>query len=310
MKNSKLILFENTQANFRLSVDTMYEKQKQDGTVQNTVYINPQKESGTFRPSCFLVFTYLTDDFNTTKGVYTTVPHMYRIRQAFETMHQFLNDPNAFIDIEGALGIAPSYSQPIVVDNLSMKNNDWLSLTLSTYKDQTSLVNRPGVAIQHSKSNGYSSLLTGEEFESIYDTIIHMDFVSLENQAVIIELLSRTGMRAPAQQPQPANNFANYVNNAAPNAGRYPTNNYQPRTGYTASRAATPAYQTQVPQPTVQAAAVPQPARTSPTQQSSLPPRPATSGPKITMESVKDIEVEDMSLDDSDAVSAIFNEEE
>ena len=59
MKNSKLVLFESSQAFFRLSVDTMYEKLKADGTTQSSVYINTQKESGTFRPSVFLVFTYL-----------------------------------------------------------------------------------------------------------------------------------------------------------------------------------------------------------------------------------------------------------
>jgi len=294
MKNSKLILFESSGANFRLSIDTMYEKVKQDGTTQNTIYINKEKETGTFRPSCFLVFTYLTDDFNTTKGIYTTVPHIYRIRQAFEVMHQMLADENSMINVEGVVTVAPNYAEPIVIDNLNLKNNDWISLTLSTYKDENSLATYRGVALQHSKSNGYSSMLTEDEFNTIYDLIMHLDYVSIENQATIIELLSRVGVKSASTGYTPAP--------AAPRAAA-------PRTAYSAPAAprTAPAYQATTPRPATPAAprantyVAPQPTN-------SLPPRPA-SAPKITMDAVKDIDVEDIDLDDTSMVDNIFNEQ-
>lgn len=298
MKNSKLILFESTQAFFRLSVDTMYEKLKADGTTQSTVYINSQKESGTFRPSVFLVFTYLTDDFNTTKGIYTSVPHIYRIREQFEVMKNMLLSPDAFTTVEGAISVSPAYAEPVVIDNLSQKNNDWISLMLTVCKDTNSLVARPAVAIQHSKSGGFSSLLTAEEFLTIYDVIMHIDYASLENQAVILELLSRV-----VSKPATTSSFLQHNTTPVTPATAY---------GRSVSRTpAAPAYQR--PQQASVSAPVSQGAK--------LPPRPAqaapapvasttAAAPKVSMANIKDIPVEedDMSLDDSDAVDAIFSE--
>lgn len=292
MKQTKLTLFESTAANFRLSLETMYEKTKQDGTTQSTVYINQQKETGTFRPSCFLVFTYLTDDFTTTKGIYTTVPHMYKIRKAFEEMHSYVTDTAGIINIEGVPSVAPGYAQPIVVDNINIKNQDWLSLQYTPYDDPMTGAKVFGVAIQHSKSNGYSSLLTIDEFKVVYDLIEHMDFVSVENQAVMIELLSR--VTGGAAKPQPTyNNYQQTYQRSAPQATAAPRPNF----GRTAAPTAAPSYQT----PVASAKAAP---TTNP-----LPPRPA-SAPKISMANVQNIEVDDLSIDDSDAINDIFNSEE
>ena len=297
MKNSKLVLFESTQAYFRLSVDTMYEKLKADGTTQSSVYLNTQKESGTFRPSVFLVFTYLTDDFNTTKGIYTSVPHIYRIREQFEVMKNMLLSPDAFTTIEGVTQVTPAYAEPVVIDNLSQKNNDWISLMLTVCKDTNSLVARPAVAIQHSKSGGFSSLLTADEFLTIYDLIMHIDYASLENQAVILELLSRVVAKGAGS----GSSFLQQ-HSATPVT---PATSY----GRTVSRApVAPAYQRP------QQAAV-----TAPVSQSAkLPPRPAqanpvpqpVAAPKINMANLENIPVEedDISLDDTDAVDAIFSE--
>lgn len=302
MKNSKLVLFESNAANFRLTIDTMYDKLKQDGTTQSTVYINQQKESGTFRPNCFLVFTYLTDDFNTTKGIYTTVPHMPRIRSAFATMGEWLHNPNTFIEINGSTAVDPAYAEPIVVDNLSLKNGDWLSLTLTSYNDPNSLAQNFGVAIQHSKSNGYSSLLSATEFDAINDLIQHLDFVSLENQAVIIELLSRV----TGSKPQAVTNTYS-ASSAAPNYSR---------------QQVTPARQTVTPKPvtptyqkTTAPAADNVPASTrniraqNAASKQTLTPRPATSAPKINMDNLKDIEVDDIDISDPSAIDDIFSEE-
>ena len=299
MKNSKLILFESTQAFFRLSIDTMYDKLKADGTTQSSVFINTQKEAGTFRPSVFLVFTYLTDDFSTTKGIYTTVPHMFRIREQFEVMKRMLQSEDAFTTIDGSIAVNPAYAEPVVIDNLSIKNNDWISLMLTVCKDTNSLAARPAVAIQHSKSGGFSSLLTADEFLAVYDIIMHLDFASLENQAVIIELLSRLSSK-------PAASLNTFAHQPAPAYGR--TMNRAPvAPAYQRPQAAAPA-----PTPAAPVAPVAQGAK--------LPPRPAAptpapapvsspAAPKINMANIKDIPVEeDISLDDTDAVDAIFSE--
>ena len=304
MKNSKLVLFESTQAFFRLSIDTMYEKLKADGTTQSSVYINTQKESGTFRPYVFLVFTYLTDDFNTTKGIYTSVPHIYRIREQFEVMRSMLLNPEAFTTVDGAIAVSPAYAEPVVIDSLSQKNNDWISLMLTVCKDTNSLVARPAVAIQHSKSAGFSSLLTADEFLTIYDLIMHLDYASLENQAVILELLSRINTKGAGTSG--ANAFAQQYNNVPTT----PATSY----GRTVSRApVAPAYQR--PQQAAVSAPVakgvklpPRPAQAQPAP-APVVEQPATA-PKVSMANIKDIPVEedDMSLDDTDAVDAIFNE--
>lgn len=300
MKNSKLTLFESKTANFRLSLDTMYEKQNQDGSSSSLVYINSEKGTGTFRPSCFLVFTYLTDDFTTTKGIYTTVPHIYKIRQAFSYTHDQLHNPEAFVHIDGSLGVSPNFAEPITIANLNLRTGDWISLTLTTVCTGENMVSAvPGVAVQHSKSNGYSSLLTMDEFDTIYDLIMHIDFVTVENQAVIIELLSRATSTGNTNQVAPQYHQA---------ATRTP---YQ-----TAPRTTAPAYQTSrysAPQVAQRGQAQPAPRVKAPEQpvaqqtQAPIPPRPASS-PKITMDAVKDIPVEEIDLGDTSSIDDIFGE--
>jgi hypothetical protein len=225
IKSTRLVIFENSTANFRLSVDTMLQKPRPDGSESSLVFIGKGGQ-GTFRPSVFLVFTYLTDDYKSTQGVYTSFAHMYKIRSMFEQMHQYLNQPDAFVDVNGEMTTSPKYSQPLILDNIG-KNNDWVSLMLTRYKDPNSTKFLPAVAIQISKSGGYSSLLSGTEFEAVYDAIVHLDLVNLENQAVLLDLISKTVPEEDDHQgqsnytPSPVSNAA-YVKTATPR-GNYGT---------------------------------------------------------------------------------------
>lgn len=299
MKNSKLIILDCPNAKFRLSLDTMFEKAKQDGTTQSGIYINTEKDSGTFRPSCFLVFTYVGEDYTTTKGIYLTVPHMYNLRRTIETVHDMLKDPNAFIEIEGNLTVADQYSKTILM-NGNVKNQDWLAFTISTCRTDDSLAVQKGVAIQHSKSNGMSSLLTEEEFDALYDIIMHIDFVSIENQAVISELASRA---IAAANTKPA--YSRPTNYAAPrtmpanngyNSYRQPGNTQSYQQTYQ-SPVPVGGQRAYAPQP-----AVPQPAPQAPKQ--SMPPRPANQ-PKMNMSDIESIEVD---IDDDSAIDSIFGD--
>ena len=307
MKSSKLIILDCPSAKFRLTLDTMFEKVKQDGTMQSGIYINTEKEAGTFRPSCFLVFTYVGEDYTTTKGIYLTVPHMYKLRNTVETVHNMLKDPNAFIDIEGNLSVADQYAEPVVM-NGNAKNQDWLAFTISTCRSDDSLVVQKGVAIQHSKSNGMSSLLTEEEFDALYDIIMHIDFVSIENQAVITELTSRA-IAAANTKPTYSKPTYNAPSRSVPNGNTYG--------GYRQATAAAPTYQSQTYQSPVpvggQRPGAPQYQNVAPQSapqqvqpQQTIPPRPATQ-PKVNMSNLDSIEVD---IDDAGAIDSIFGDVE
>lgn len=298
MKNTKLYLYENLTANFRLSISTMYERTKPDGTIQQGVYINQAKETATFRVANFLVFEYLTDDYTTTKGVYTTIPHIYKIRQIFKRMADLLNDDASYVDVNGEKEISPNAANPLVIDGIG-KNQDWISLSLTMCKDQTKVISYPAVAIQYSKSNGYSSLLTKDEFLSIYDIVDHLDFASLANQAVMIEL--QAGHSAPTN-----NSYNNNYNN------NYKTTNSS--NNYNKSNYRTPSFQFVNSQPVASStnttAALP-PRSAAPVSSPAPTVNTAPAAKKIIMDptAIDETDISDLgSLDDTEEVRNIFSD--
>ena len=330
MKSTRLVIFENSTANFRLSVDTMLSKPRPDGSESDLVFIGKDNRTGTFRPSVFLVFTYLTDDYTTTQGVYTSYAHMYRIRSMFSAMHDILNSEDAFTTIEGALTPNSKYVKPLILDNIG-KNNDWISLTLSRFKDPNSVQYYPAVALEISKSNGYSSLLSAAEFESIYDVIMHLDLVNMENQAVLLELITRAGISKPEEQTSaPQSNYNSYSGNKYQYRGnsdhRYGGNSYSYHSQNQAYNKPAPAadhpqtsYQTPVPQrhdeeqakpvsPTVSAAPSAEAKQADPTITESQTPTNSPSKPKVSMAAVSQVSVNDVDMDinDTNLIDDIF----
>lgn len=207
MKTANITLFESAQANFRLSLQTMYEKTKIDGSVQNKVFYNPQNDSLTANVGTFLCFYYyLPEDFRATQAVYTSTAHIYYIRQIFEEMHSYLNAPDLLMNADGTKIINPKYANALTISDIG-KKLDWISLRV--YLDENGTL---CVGITTSKSNGYTSNLIIKEFLSIYDIIMHLDFASIEYQSIILDMISKMSKtNYPRANYAPQNN--NYVNN-------------------------------------------------------------------------------------------------
>ena len=191
MKNMTLTLFESSQACFRLTLQTLYERIKPDGTVQNKVFYNRNNDSINANLGTFLCFYYyVADDFSATKAVFTTSAHIYSIRQAVTEIHNRIyaisNDKTALTKINGKLVLNAKYTDDVVIQNIG-KKSDWISFRV--YVDEAT--NNLMVGIITSKSSGYTSNLFISEFYQVYDIIMHLDFASIEMNALILEMVSR-----------------------------------------------------------------------------------------------------------------------
>lgn len=217
MKNCSMNIFENRNANFRLSVNTMFVRTNMGAETDN-VFITSDGNNGYFKPSVFLVFTYLTDDRTTTASIFTSYPHLYKIRTAFEEMHRRLLDPTAVQYNDNDILINEKYKSPVVISDIG-KNKDWIALNflvcnLNNNNDATKQLT---VSLELSKTGGYASILSIDEFNSIYDTIMHLDLVSIEATVIsyaLIEKLHTNNNGSSSQtnyyhRPQSANGYSN-----------------------------------------------------------------------------------------------------
>lgn len=315
MKSYKMTLIDNTTANFKLTFTTLYEREVNDKTV-NAVWYNDKlddngkaKDYYLLKPSCFLEFTYVSpDDYTQTRAVSTALPHIYRIRRAFQLMHDMTYDPNAYIEVEGQTVIAPNYAEPVVIDGINLQKGDWITLTLMMATDEYTNTKAPAVAIEHSRSNGYSSILSLDEFYTLYDVIAHIDYVSLMHQAIDIYFSERkskiAGKAETTKTPAPAGKSASKP--AWQKTTSIPT---QSTSGYPGMTK--PAYQT-TSNPAAKAAAIPtQQAYTNAAPSSNgnpMPARPATSKPKIDLASVEQMpaDLQDYDMDDDAEVANVF----
>ena len=315
MKTSSITLFESPQASFRLTLQTMFEKLKADGTTQSKIFYNQQNESLNANVGTFLCFYYyVPEDFRATQAVFTSTAHIYYIRKAFEEIHQYLLSSDLIIDVNGVKTINPKYADPIVVSEIG-KKQDWISLRV--FIDERSNSNLC-VGIMTSKSNNYTSNLLVKEFLAIYDIIQHLDFATLEYNAVLLELISRN-----MKTYTPRQTSYNYNNNYNPqySARRpMPNQNFNMNTGFNNQQPVMPRYQKIATNPV-------QPDMTKPVtnqeQYSSvpssvLPPRPATvvsaSKPSVSEQTpvtpVKENKPERVSLTQFEKIENIPVEEE
>lgn len=313
LKNTENILFESMNASFKLSINSMLTKSKQDGTDQNLVFVNQNNGKGTFRPSVFVVFTYLTNEYETTKSLWTSFPHVHKLRAMFNQIAEQLTAEDSFIQVEGnGLVVNPAYSQGVLLENIG-KDASWMSIRLAPCVDEVARTVSRGVAIELSKTNGYSSLLNEDEFLSIVTMINDINLTTISLLETIIALQANNAGSAP-------NTYVNTKqgNYQAPQRGNY-NNNYAPPTP-----AARPSYQTSQPSRSVgkPTAQTPRPAP-RPSQQ----PTPVASDPSYFEEPESFIESvqpkkkvmnfdeidkvsvpeTDLNLDDSGAIDDLFN---
>lgn len=329
MKQYTLTIMDNATANFRLTFTCLFERSVNDKTI-NAVWHNTNldadgnnKDAYNFKPSCFLNFTFVSpDDYSQTKTLPTALPHIYKIRRAFEAMYNLTLRDDIVIEDNGSLLINPSIDTDVTIDGINLSKGDWINLGLTMLKNVYTGKTEVGVILSTSRTNGYGSGLSLDEFYTLYDIIMHIDYVTLQHQAINIYFAEKAKATAPASS---GNSNYNSGRKATPStytrqAGGY-NGGYNPRQtssnpGYAP---ATPNYQSQPAQQQMSAPA--SKAAQIPTKQvreeapkangNPMPNRPATaSAPKITMDAMKDIPVdmEDITLDDNSEIEDIFND--
>lgn len=334
MKTSTITLWENPQANFRLTLNTLYEKTKPDGTTQNKVYYNTQTEALNANAGVFLCFWYyVPEDFRASQAVFTASSHIYYIRKMFREIESRLSEPDLIVgDDKTGYIINTKYAEPVLVDSIG-KKGDWISLRI--FLDEN---NNTCVGIETSKSNHYTSNLLVKEFYAINDLIQHIDFANLEYNAVMLEmitmLLKNGGSRANTYATRPA-----YYDNRGYQRPQQPSYTGYAGTGYNSNyndpyrnSGAAPQARPQQPRPAAPQQAQPQfrqtplPPRASGNQQYQTPNKveetpssypqheeeePTTKRPSINMSDMEKIPVEDESLsimdpDDASYIDDIF----
>lgn len=315
MKNftkMSMVLFDSTNAHFKLSVETIFTKFNATGGFSPLVYIG-QSGIANLNPNIYLMFTYKSDTYDKGNYLYTSYPQIYRIREAMNKVKNLICDGTAFTkDENGMLMVKPEYKTPIVLTNIG-KQNKWLSftplITNSVEEGVSSTI--PGVSLEISSTNGYASVLTVEEFLTLYTIINDLNLANLQAM-MSIAFLNCDNFPAPVSQHA----YNNY--HAAPQGGyQQPRQNYanstQSYTGtgrqqyqltggqyqqYPTQKFSTPAHQQYQQQPLQQQ-------NNSNNNSNHLPPRPQEKQPVMNFKAVDETKI---NYDDEAALDEIFND--
>lgn len=318
----------------------MQDKIKWDG-LTDLAYITDQGNA-VLNSDIYLTLTYKGGD--NVRPVYTSYPQLFRLREALTTVKDLLINNRGFLDAEGVLSVRQEYSAPIILSNIGKAAN-WISLKLAVLESGENgvVTTVPGVAIEMSTSNGYSSTLTTEEFLTIYTIINDLNLSALQVNLGLAFLSSSQNQVAGWTGYQNQNNFAqqarpqyyqqqyqgqqmqgyqsqpNYQNNTySTNGGTYNSTPRYNNTGYQRQPQRQVAQQVsgshytqnntqQQPftQPVQQSTQQYAPQTNAYSQQNNLKPR----NEKImNFNTIEETKVEDLSLDDADAINDIFND--
>lgn len=307
-ENVKLVMFDSTNASFKLAVEAQFVRNTPQGP-RDLVYTT-DKGSAMLNPNIYLTFTYKTDGLP--NPVYTSYPQLFRIRAAMETIKDLVVDGKGYVKVENVYSAVNSnYASPVVVDNIGKAAN-WISLKLVMIESGENgvITKLPGVALELSTSNGYASILTVEEFLTIYTIIRDLDLTTLQATLSLGFLMGRDGAQAsyypqapvyqqpqaqPYYPPMPQGGYPQ-PQQRVPQTPRYGNNGYR---GNNQRMAAAP----QQPAPTQQP--VRQSGNSTP-QSAPLPPRaPQTI---MNLEAVEETPVSNLSFDDASAIDEIFND--
>lgn len=226
----QLSLFNNANAHLRVTIHSSYRSQYKVGQETRTAdRIHIRNGNGIFRPFAGLGFSYLTNDFRETTRLTLVFPlfYVYRLREVFRRLSKYLtNLDKVYSKANGVLSVMPQFQNPLLVE--VPNSTDWLTFTLavSTFTDYYGKGSvAPSVAIGCSKfvdANGQplTAHLDVEEFLSLADEIIHLDYASVMYQLTILYLVANDDGAASSQQPQ-----QQYYQKGQPSY--QPRNNYQ-----------------------------------------------------------------------------------
>ena len=314
MNSLQLTLFESTNAKFRLSINGMFSKKNTQTNTDYPLIRVSQSGNATCAPNVFLVFTYMTDSFETTKSVYTSNPHMVKIRRALGYLLDAVENGSAFIEQNGQLFVDNKYAEPQVIANIGRKNSYVaFRLTADALLDPNGHY-LPSLEITLSEAPA-TCVLTLDEFYAIYEII---NQTSLPQMALTMSAIELGTLNTPAPQQrgqnyqaqprqqytqrtfQPAQQY--YNNQAAPRPVQSQAQNYNNGGGYVPRPAAvqTPAAQN----PNLEtAAANPFPTQETVTPESFMPKNSGSNQmpPRSTGKSMmKSIDIDSIPTDDLD----------
>jgi hypothetical protein len=310
----RIPLFESTMAQFKLSIEALFTKGRPDGSVSNLVYIT-DKGVANLSPSIYLVFTYKGETYETTKNLYMSYPQLFKLRAVMEQVKDLLVDEKGFVNIDSVLMVKPEYQQPIVVANIG-KSSKSVSFTLAAIDpvEEGMSSKIAGVTMKLSDAE-YVSVLTAEEYLTIYTIVKDLDLTTVQVQLSTMFLLGEDNLvpvygQAPVyQQPAYPQQQPGYYQGPTPqpqqtgysNVGGAP--NYQQQPSQKARYGSTPMTRQQPQVRQAPQTAAPQP------QNNNLPPR-REEKTIVNMKAVQETPVSTVKFDDDSTIDAIFNDDE
>lgn len=313
MKNftkMSMVLFDSTHAQFKVSIEAVFTKLNQNGVVTPLAYIG-QSGIANLNPNIYLMFTYKSEEYNKGNFLYTSYPQLYKIREAMDAIKALVADGSAFMkDEAGNLLVKPEAKNPIIISDIG-KQNKWVAfmpvVTQDTEEGVTTAL--PGVSIEISSTGGYASVLTVEEFLTLYTIIKDLNLANLQAMMSIAFLSSEDGQFQPQQGygQQPAYNGyqpqyqprQQYGNNAGyqPRQPQYRTQQHSQQPQYRSSG------YTQRPAPTMAPAASITPQSQNSNESHRLPPRVQEKQPVMSFDAVAETTI---NYDDEVAIDDIF----
>ena len=324
--NVKMVLFDSTNAKFKLAVEASFTRRKEDGTYRDLVYI--ASYTANLNPNIYVTLSYKSDDLqNPARAVYMSYPQLFRVREAMKKVADMVADESGFSRVNNTLVVKPGCDAPINVTNIG-KGNNWISFKLVTVDNGENGVSEiiPAVSISLSPSHPDVSVLTVEEFLTVYTIISDLDLASYQcmlslafldtnrNSGQVQQqayMQPQPGYYVPASaygQSVPAAQPTYYTGRPQPNGGyqpqpaqpRYNNGGYKGRQNYQQPAAPQP-----VPAaPTADETPVITPRQPAPAPQG-LAPRPSTGGLKSAVEATP---ISPVDFDDITAVDALFDE--
>lgn len=194
-KTASLSLFDSTNASFRLSIETKFTKTSQNGNINSLVYVTAKTGIAVLNPNIYLVFTYKTDTYNSDYMLYTSYPQLHVIRAEMKKIVDIItNDDSYYVGDDGALRVKQEFQTPAIVANIG-KQNKWISFKAVTIpgSDDGTASAIPGVTIEISTTNGLASVLTRDEFLTIYNIIEDLNLIDLQATMSLAYLFAENG---------------------------------------------------------------------------------------------------------------------
>lgn len=307
----KTVLFDSTIASFKVSVEANFNRNRPDGSSANLAYIS-DKGTANMNPSIYLVFAYKGENYESSKTLYTSYPQLFKIRRVFEQIKDLIIDGKGFVDVQGVLTVHPDHQKPLTISDIG-KNKKAISFVLAAVEmNADGIQNKvPGVAIQISDSE-FSSVLTAEEFLTVYTIVKDIDLSSIQTTLSAMFLLGEEQgqpmyQQQPQYQPQYQPAPQPQYQQPAPQYQQQPRQAANPRYGNNPMQRPQPQVRTMPAQPQASQQPAPQTASVQ-SQPTGLPPRKEEKT-IVNMKTVAETPVSPVSFDDEKAIEEIFNDE-